>query len=43
MNNQQNPQDTTPVNKRWRNIYIAVVLFLVLQVVLYYWFMKTFE
>ena len=38
-----NPQDTPPVNDRWRNVYLFVIAFLVLQVVLYYVFMKTFE
>lgn len=38
-----NPHETPPVNTRWRNVYILVVVFLVLQIVLYFLFMKSFE
>ena len=38
-----NPQHTPPVTDKWRNVYALVAVFLVLQIVLYYVFMKTFE
>jgi hypothetical protein len=33
---------TPPVDRRWRNVYIAVVAFLLLQIALYYIFMNYF-
>ena len=37
------PQETPPVTDKWRNVYVLLVVFLVVQMVLYYVFMKTFE
>ena len=35
--------ETPPIGKTWPRLYATVILFLVLQVILYYAFTKAFE
>ena len=36
-------EDPPPIGRTWRRLYTAVLLFLVLQVIVFYAFTKAFE
>jgi hypothetical protein len=43
MSERQHPKEKAHVSHPWRKVYALVVLILVMQIVMYYFFMKQFE